>query len=181
MVSFVFASSSTEQIKQEFLDATNSMLKVVQDKSIKKEIRDEKIIKIISPIFDFELMAKLSLGKVWKSMTKTQRDNFVAKYVTRMKKSYSDKIDKYTDQKIVINSIKQTKKTRAILDTSLIGADEKYNVVYKYYKARKKQNNKKYWLIYDVLIEGVSIIKADRAQFKAILQTSTIEDLTNKL
>jgi phospholipid transport system substrate-binding protein len=98
-----------------------------------------------------------------------------------MKQSYSSKIDKYTDEKIVINSIKQSKKTRVLLDSSLVGVDDNTPVIYKYYKPKKQMKNKEKWLIYDVVIAGVSIIKTDKAQFRAFLKEHSVNELMDKL
>ena len=180
LVSMLF-SNELDQIKKEFLETTDKMVKIVKDKTIQKDIRNDKIVKVISPIFDFELMAKISLGKIWKTMNKDQKELFVNQYVKRMKKSYSSKIDKYSDEKITINSIKKIKRTRIVLNTSLIGTATNFEIIYKYYKSRKLKPNKKSWLVYDVVIEGVSIIKTDKAQFRAILKTNSIEELIKKL
>ena len=98
-----------------------------------------------------------------------------------MKKSYSAKIDKYTDEEILINSIKQPKKTRVTLNTSLVSAGDKLEVIYKFYKPKKQIKNKNVWLVYDVVIAGVSIIKTDKAQFRAVLKESSIDDLMERL
>jgi phospholipid transport system substrate-binding protein len=98
-----------------------------------------------------------------------------------MKKSYSSKIDKYTNEKIVINDIQQIKKNRAILKTNLITQDDKLEIVYKFYKPKRQQQNKNDWLIYDVVIAGVSIVKTDKAQFKAVLKETSVEALLDKL
>ena len=56
-----------------FNNTFENIIKIVKDKSLAKEQRNQKIVNAISPIFDFELMAKLSLGKVWKSLKKDDK------------------------------------------------------------------------------------------------------------
>ncbi len=180
---FILNINATEvdSVKIKFIEMTNDVEKIVKNKEMESELRNDKIIVTITPSFDFELMARLSLGKVWKTMDKIKQAEFTALYVKRMKKSYSAKIDKYTDEKIVIDSIKQTKKTRIMINSSLVSDEDKLEMIYKYHKPKKSIENKNEWLIYDVVISGVSIIKTDRAQFKSVLKESSIDDLMDKL
>jgi len=174
-------ATNINNVKTNFTLTTNKIIKIIQNKKLDLQTRNDKIIEMIRPMFDFKLMAKLSLGKTWKILNKQQQNEFVKLYVKRMKKSYSSKIDKYTNEKIVINDIQQIKKNRAILKTNLITQDDKLEIVYKFYKPKRQQQNKNDWLIYDVVIAGVSIVKTDKAQFKAVLKETSVEALLDKL
>jgi phospholipid transport system substrate-binding protein len=170
-----------DDLQDSFTKTTNKVVEIVKNKDLNVTIRNDKIIDTITPMFDFKLMAKLSLGKRWKRLTKAEQKLFVELYVKRMKKSYSSKLDKYTNEKIIIDDIKQIKKNRAVLTTNLINIDDKLEIIYKFYKPRKRIKNKDIWLVYDVVIAGISIIKTDKAQFKAVLQNSSIQELLEKL
>lgn len=173
--------NASNTVKKEFNDTFDSIIEVVKDSTLTKEERNKRIIDTINPIFDFELMAKLSLGKTWKQLSKDTQEEFVSLYVKRMKNSYSAKIDGYADEKVIINDITQPKSTRMVFYTSLVGDNDSINIEYKYYKTKIKRDNKKVWLIYDVVIEGISILKTDRAQFSAVLKRGSIESLMQKL
>jgi phospholipid transport system substrate-binding protein len=184
------ATNPLDNIKETFINTTNKVVEIVKNKEVNATTRNNNIVNTVTPMFDFELMAKLSLGsKQWKALTQEQKNEFIKIYVQRMKKSYSEKLDKFTNEKIVVDSTEHQKdkkgniiKTRAILHSSLIGNDDKLNVVYKFYKPKIQIKNKDQWLVYDVVISGVSIIKADKAQFKALLQEdSDISKLMDKL
>ncbi len=168
-------------LETNFQNMSLNIINIVQNKNTIQENRNEQIISAITPVFDFVLMAKLSLGKKWKTISKTTQASFVEAYVNRMKKTYSAKINNYTDEIIVINSTKQVKKTRAVLNSSLVKNDTKLDLIYKYYKPKKQQKDKFKWLVYDVVISGVSIIKTDKAQFKAMLKENSVEQLIEKL
>ncbi len=188
-ISLGMYANDVEDIKIKFQAVTNTIITVVQNKQYTQNVRNNIIVETITPMFDFKLMAKLSLGKKWKTLDQNQSKEFVSLYVNRMKQSYSSKVDKYTDEKIIINSLiqpisKKTKKvstTRAILSTSLVSSGEKVKVVYKFHKPRKQIENKNIWLAYDVIIGGVSIVKTDKAQFRAVLKESTINQLMELL
>ena len=168
-------------LKNHFLNKIDEVIEVVQDKSLTKPIRNGKIVELLTPMFDFTLMAKLSLGKKWKKLSAKDKKEFVTLYVERMKHSYSSKIDAYSDEKIEITKIKQPKKNRIELVTNLVSKDNKLEISYKFYKPKKLKMDKDNWLIYDVVILGVSILKTDKAQFREFLQTKTINDLMIQL
>ncbi|VAY87488.1 Putative periplasmic protein [hydrothermal vent metagenome] len=174
-------SSELTTIKTEFQKVSQEIISVVQNKKLMKNDRNNIIIKTIVPMFDFELMAKLSLGKQWKKITKTKQNKFIELYVKRMKKSYSSKIDKYTNEKIVINSIKKVKRNRVVLNTSLLNDGDSLEVIYKFYKPNIQKKEKQAWLVYDVVISGVSIVRTDKAQFKAVLKDNSIDELMDRL
>ena len=175
--------SEQQELKDKFLKKIDTIISIVKDKSLSKDKRNSKIVTELTPMFDFELMAKLSLGKKWKQLNKKDRKRFVKLYVERMKKSYSSKLDAYSDEKVEITDIKQPKKHSKIsklqLITNLVNKDKKLKIIYKFYKPKKQKPNKNRWLIYDVVIEGISILKADKAQFRAYLQDKSIYDLMN--
>lgn len=183
IITLVFSmyASSTDEIKSKFELMTKEILSIVQLKEKNKDVRNLAITKTITPMFDFKLMAKLSLGKMWKILDEKKQSEFIILYVKRMKKSYSEKVDKYADEKIIINNVKQIKKTRVILNTSLINSDGKMEIIYKYHKPKKRIENKNIWLVYDVIMDGVSIIKTDKAQFRAFFKEHTIDELMEKL
>ena len=94
-----------------------------------------------------------------------------------LKKSYVEKLSLYTDQKVVIKGTKKYKKSRITLLTDLVGKDEIYSINYKFYKNRKTED----WLIYDVDIVGVSLVKTYRSQFKNIFKNKTFDEVLKQI
>ena len=153
------------------------VLSVLQKKELAIEAKKKEIVEIVTPIFDFSLMAKLSLGrKFWPGLAKEEKERFTELFVKRLKESYLEKLSRYTytDEKIVYNAPIQVKK-KIHIPTKLISKDNKISMLYKLYKS--KQN----WKIYDIEIEGVSIITTYRSQFEQVLSKGTIDDLLKKL
>ena len=168
-------------LRVHFEKKLDEVISVVKNKDISKDDRNAKIIDILTPMFDFKLMAKLSLGKqAWSKLNSDEQKKFVKLYVQRMKNSYSSKIDSYKDEKIQIKDI-TSKKNRITIVTDVVNKEESLEVIYKYYKPKKPKIDKDSWLIYDVEIIGVSILKADKAQFKEFLKTKSITQLIEKL
>lgn len=174
------ADEQTE-LKKHFLNKIDEVILVVEDNTLSKNERNAEIISILTPMFDFQLMAKLSLGKSWKQMPKKDKPRFVDLYVKRMEKSYSSKVDSYNNEKVKVQKILQPKRNRIALITDLVSVDDSLEIVYKYYKPKKPKKGKDKWLVYDVEIKGVSILKADKAQFKEFLQTKSIYELMDVL
>ena len=174
---------ANEQIvlKNHFLDNIEKVITIVKDKSLDKVQRNSKIVQTLTPMFDFTLMAKLSLGKVWKQLSKKDQNKFVTLYVERMKQSYSSKIDAYSDEKVEVTQIKQCKSNKIELITNLVSKENKLEVSYKFYKPKNLKMDKDRWLIYDVVIVGVSILKTDKAQFREFLQTKSIQELMTQI
>ena len=174
----IFANEEIDTLKKEFISAINYVKVVTNKKDITDDLKNQEIIKIISPLFDFELMAKLTIGKKWKTYSKEERKLFIENYITKMKTSYSSKITTINDKKILIDETVQSKKNRIILKTSIIDENkDKFEIDYKYYKPKKDKDEKMVWLVYDVVIEGVSIIKADRHQFQEYLKIHSFKEL----
>ena len=180
---FIQNINANEQIelKENFLKKIDNVISIIIDKTLNKEQRTSKIVDTLTPTFDFELMAKLSLGKKWRSLNKQDKEEFVKLYVKRMKQSYSSKIDGYKNQKVIVTKIKQPKSNRIALVTNVVNQKNPLEIIYKFYKPRKRKQNKDKWLIYDLIILGVSVIKTDKVQFKEYLQTNSITQLMDNL
>ena len=175
------AASDGLELKEHFLKKIDEVILIVEDKKLSKDERNGNIIKSLTPMFDFEVMAKLSLGHTWRELSKEDREKFIELYVERMKQSYSSKIDAYKDEKIEVKKIDQPKENKIALITDLVSKEDKLDIVYKFYKPKEKKSSKDKWLIYDVEIMGVSILKTDKAQFKEFLRTKSISDLMDVL
>ena len=174
------ADEQTE-LKEHFLKKIDEVILIVEDKKLSKDERNGNIVKSLTPMFDFELMAKLSLGSKWKELCAADKEKFVSLYVERMKQSYSAKIDAYKDEKVEVKKMEQPKADRITLVTDLISKTEKLEIVYKFHKPKASIAAKDSWLVYDVEILGVSILKTDIAQFREFLQTKSIAELMDAL
>ncbi|AFL67767.1 ABC transporter substrate-binding protein [Sulfurospirillum barnesii] len=150
---------------------------ILRDKQLQKNEKSEKIFLIFDSIFDYSLMAQLSLGnKQWSSLESLKQNEFSQLFEQKLKVSYMNKLDLYTDEKIVIKNLEKIKDTRIHLTTHLMKNSEVYEIIYKFYKNKNDD-----WLIYDVDILGVSIIQTYRTQFADILNKEPFEKLLDKL
>ena len=154
----------------------DKVINILRNEEMEEEVKAEKIAAIASPIFDFPLIAKLSLGrKHWPKLSQPQRETFTNLLVEHLKRSYSEKIAIYKDEKVVFKEAVQKKKNIIEIPLEMISQEKKIAIVHKLRKADNK------WRIYDVEIEGVSILLTYRSQFDDILSRGTVEDLLSEL
>jgi len=169
-------ADETDLVKKTAREKINQVANTIRDKSLDKKTRNEKIIKIITPMFDFSQMAKLSMGKKnWQRMNKKQKQEFNKLFVKRLQESYLEKLDLYTDEEVTVDEAKQVKK-RIHVTSHLVSKDDSMEMIYKFYK-KKNQD----WMVYDVKVMGVSIVQTYRSHFAGILKNQSIEDLLKKL
>ena len=152
-----------------------SVIFVLEKKDIDQQAKKKEIVEIVTPMFNFSLMSKLTLGKKhWPGLTKTQKNKFTELFTKRLKDSYLDKMMLYTDEKIEYKESVQVGK-KVQIPTILTSKDNKISMLYKLYKSKQG------WRIYDIEIQGVSLISTYRSQFDEILRRKTVDDLLAKL
>ena len=179
-VFFAAASLSADEVSEiqaMTKEKVDLVIQTLKDTSLSKKEKKEGILKTIDGLFDFNLMARLSLGKKnWKALSKAKRKEFSMLFVERLKQSYLDKLDLYTDEEVVVGEAKLTKKNRVEVLTYLITKDDKKEMTYKLYKSKKKR-----WMVYDVDVLGVSIVQTYRSQFSGILKKESMEQLMERM
>jgi phospholipid transport system substrate-binding protein len=167
-----------EQNIQKVMDSkVRQVLDNLKDKSLSQTQKDQKNVRIIDEAFDYNTMAKISLGTKWKSLSQSEKTEFIKAFERKIKHSYLDKLRLYNNQKVNIKKLKKVKSNRITLETQVIGVDDTYKVIYLFFK--QKQNNQ--WYIYDVELVGVSIIQTYRKQFSEFLKTKSVHQLIKSL
>jgi len=161
-----------EEIVKSKLDA---VFAVLQKKDLDQQMKKKEVNEIVTPMFDFELMAKLTLGKKnWPNLSQEKKEKFTQLYINLLRTSYLDKLALYTDEKVIFEPPAQVK-NKVHIPTQLISKDRKTSILYKLYKLSDD------WKVYDLEIQGVSIIRSYKSQFDEILQNGTIDDLLLKM
>ncbi len=152
-----------------------TVISILEKKELNEEAKKKEIVEIVTPMFNFSLMSKLTLGKKhWPGFTKEQKERFTELFTKRLKDSYLDKMMLYTDEKIEYKVPVQVGK-KVQIPTILTSKDNKISMLYKLYKSKQG------WRIYDLEIQGVSLISTYRSQFDEILRNKTVDDLLAKL
>jgi phospholipid transport system substrate-binding protein len=169
------AGPPTDQLKS----AIDRVVRILEDPSLKGDDRvaDRRaaVRKIADEIFDFSEIARRALARHWQPLTDKQRAEFVSLFSDLLERSYMSKIELYGGEKI------QYIGERVDADTASVGtriATKSGTEVPIDYRLLKKGDR---WLVYDVNIEGVSLVSNYRTQFNKIIQTGSFEDLIQKL
>ena len=172
----VIQAGDVEDINSMVKKKVSVIFDLLGKQEIEKNERNEKIVGELNEIMDFKLAAYLSLGKHWKKISKTQKKEFVETFQQYINNYIVEKIDLYTNQKIDIGDSKIVKNGRAELEIGILSGGETLQVNFKLRKNKKKE-----WRVYDVDIEGVSLITTFRSQFSGVLKKSSFEELLEKL
>lgn len=171
------ASVDAEQLHRTVSTKVHNITDILNNAAIGKPEKNKQIMDIAEEMIDFEIMAKLSLGKDgWTRLKPEQKPDFISLFVTRIKNSYLEKLYLYNGQQVRIDPATQTKDTRIEVPSYIIGSDGETEILYKFYK-----NDKGAWFIYDINIAGVSIVQTNRAQFAEFLKNASVDALIEKL
>ena len=155
------------------------VLKIVTDPELKKEARTaerrRRIRAVVNQIFDFIEISQRSLGRHWQARTPAEREQFIALFGDLLENAYITKIESYSGEKIqypgdVIDGDLALVKTRIVTKQ-----ETEIPVDYRMFL------NGGRWAVYDVSIEGISLIGNYRTQFNAVIQRSGYPDLVAKL
>ena len=169
------AGAPTEQLRTQ----VDKVLKILDDNTLKSpdkaKERRTAVRKVADDIFDFGETAKRSLGRHWADRTQAERDEFVKLFGDLLERSYISKIELYGGEKIQYVGDKIDGETAVVSSKLLTKAGGEVPIEYRMLKKGER------WLVYDVVIEGVSLVANYRTQFNKIIQTSSFEDLVKKM
>ena len=151
-------------------------LHILQTSKEDTEVIAQKIFLIFDHIFDWDLMAKLSLSQSYNSLSVDDQKLFTRVFENNVKKNFTDKLRLYKNQAFKVLEGKLVRPNRYQLTTSIVIDGKIKYIVFKFYP--KEQED---WKIYDVDILGVSIIQTYRSQFADILKQYDFATLIQKL
>lgn len=171
MVVFCFAfqgqlfaeESATEQLEPVLAEIVTILADESLKGDVKKEERREKIMTSIKTGFDFREMSKRVLGKTWKTISEEERNNFTELMTKLLENVYVGKLEGYSGQDIVFTA-ERVKGNRSQVTTLVEheGVDLPIHYILKYSAGK--------WMVYDINIEGVSLVRNYMEQFKSILR-----------
>jgi phospholipid transport system substrate-binding protein len=157
----------------------DKVLDVLRDPSLKaesaKKAKKDRIRAISEKMFDFPELSKRTLARNWSKFNPEQQKEFVELFTSFLEDVYADKIMTYSDEKIVFSEeIALTEKTVEVRSKVL----RKNGDIPLYYRVILKDG---VWRVYDIVIEGVSLVNNYRSQFREILSNKPPESLLETL
>jgi phospholipid transport system substrate-binding protein len=168
-------SAPIEQLR----GAINRVLEVLQDPAFKGEAhaaeRRRTVRRIANEIFDFDETGRRALGQHWRALDQSQQREFVDLFADVLQLAYTSKIELYAGEKIQYTR-ERVDDGFATVSTRLI--TKKGTEIPIDYRMHERGGR---WWIFDVSIEGVSLIANYRAQFDTIIRTSSLQELMRRM
>jgi phospholipid transport system substrate-binding protein len=170
-----WAGAPTDQLRVQI----DRVIKTVEDPDLKQSAKAAErrvaVRKIANETFDFEEMSKRALAKHWQPRTPAERDEFVKLFADLLEKAYVSRIENYGGEKIAYNGDTIDGEVALVKTKILTKGGTDVPVDYRMLKRNDR------WLVYDVVIEGVSLINNYRTQFNKIIQTSSYQALVDRM
>jgi len=139
------------------------------------ERRRIEIRRIAENLFDFQEMARRSLARHWTDRTAEQRDEFVRLFADLLERVYFGKLENYSAERMVYVGETVDGDYATVRSKVVIGKKGELPIEYRLHLVDSR------WVVYDVLIDGMSFVSTYRAQFNRVIQTSSYDDLVQKL
>ena len=169
------AGVPTDQLRS----AVERVLKTLDDPALKGEgkvgERRVAVRKIANEIFDFSEIAKRSMARHWQPLSEAQKNEFVGLFADLLERSYISKIETYGGEKIQYTAERADGEFATVSTRIITKNGTEVPVDYRMIKRADR------WLVYDVSIEGVSLVSNYRTQFNKIIQTTSYNELVSKL
>ena len=174
------ASISAEQDEAESFiqELGNKAIEMLSDNKLSKKQKISEFEKLLDLGFEVPLIARYALGKHWRKTPKDQREKYVDAFRSFIVDSYASRLGQFGGEKFYTNNVREDGK-RGFIVSSLIETPSGTKVKVDW--RLKKINNS--FRIYDVIIEGISMVITQRDEFSSIIQRSggDIEPLINRL
>jgi phospholipid transport system substrate-binding protein len=175
LVRAVVAGPPTDQLRTQI----DRVIKTLEDPALQKEgktlERRKAVRRIAEEIFDFGETAKRSLARHWQARTSAEREEFVQLFADLLERSYITKVELFNGERITY-AAETIDGDLAMVRTRII--TKQGTEIPVDYRMHKKAGR---WLVYDVVIEGVSLIANYRTQFNKIIQTSSYQELVKRM
>jgi len=170
-----FAGPATEQVKA----TVDQVLKILTDPTLKGEQkiqeRRAKLRQVVLQRFGFTEMSKRSLGRYWTERTPQERAEFVQLFTDLLERAYIDRVEGYTGEKVLYQEESVDGNYSEVRSKIVTKKNQEVPITY---RLQKYDSN---WEVYDIIIEGVSLVNNYRTQFSKIIRTSSYEELVKKM
>lgn len=171
---FASAGAWADTPKDQLKITIDTILQTLLDQSLSRDAKREKITGVISARFNYEGMSQRTLAVNWKKSSAEQRKRFVDLFSQLLQESYLGRIEAYTNEKVEF-ATEKVKDDRAIVDTFIVTASVEIPISYKLEKVGDQ------WMVYDVVIEEVSLVRSYSSAYKDIVMKSGMDGLLSDM
>lgn len=169
------AGEATDRIKA----ATDKLIEIVSNHDLDAPEMAEKRAKMIretvDEVFDWTEFSKRALGKNWRALSKEQKNEFIFYFSQLLERTYMDKTRNYSGEKMIFLDEKIDDKYGTVGSKITLSSGKDAAIEYRVIKPGDK------WFIYDVYVEGISLVSNYRSQFSTILTKSGYDELLKRL
>jgi phospholipid transport system substrate-binding protein len=170
-----FAEPPLETIQTQ----VNKLLEVLSDPSLKaasaKETKEKKIWTIVDTVFDYSELSSRTLAQHWKSFSPEQQKEFIHLFGKLLGNTYMDRIMAYSNEKVIFGKTAQLSDNITEVQSEIVTASKSIPISYRMILKDS------HWKVFDVVIEGVSLVQNYRTQFREILKNKPPEALIKML
>lgn len=178
-LSLAISAPSFAAVTDEVRSVVDEVVHILANPELKKPSKEpqrrQQLRTAIGRIFDFQEMAQRSLATHWKERTPAERKEFVALFQTLLENSYAGKIESYHDEKIVYQKESVDGQYAEVRSKVIAPKGDEYALDYRLIQKGGR------WFVYDVVIEGVSLVSNYRSQFNRIVNSQGYPELLKKL
>jgi len=178
MITILFlATNAFAGVTDDVKSVVDDVVRIVSDKDMKKndQKRRQALKKSISTIFDYNEMAKRSLGKHWNQRSAAEKKQFSELFASLLENSYSGKIESYNNEKIVYLKEIVEEDYAEVKSRIVTARHDEFSLDYRLMREGDR------WKVYDVVIEGVSLVSNYRSQFNKIIKAQGYQELVKKM
>jgi phospholipid transport system substrate-binding protein len=143
------------------------IVKILGDKSLEEDVKIKQLEKAADETFDYGYLSRMTLGRNWLKLDDSQRSQFIELYRLLLEKNYMGQLLKYTDEKVVFDRQTMLSEKKAAVDSNIVSSDKKIPITYRLIRRDGD------WKVYDLVIEGISLVSNYRTQFNDILSRQT--------
>lgn len=172
------AAETPQQLVQETSERMLTTLNAERESIQKNPDRLYQLVReIVLPHFDFEQMSRLVLGKNWRRATPEQRERFVKEFQTLLIRTYGTALNEYRDQKIVYLPMREEPNAQDVTVRTEVQRPGAQPIPIDY--SMLLENGQ--WKVYDVVIQGVSLVTNYRTSFSSEISQGGFDQLLKKL
>jgi len=164
-----------QKVTEEVLAAIKSDKQLAAgDKQKALKLAQEKVL----PYIDFEESTRLAVGRAWSQATPEQRKKLVSEFRNMLVRTYSNSIEAYQGQtmKVMPSRGKSDAKDEATVRAQFVRAGGKPLPI-----EFQMRNNGKTWKVYDISVEGISLVLTYRSEFDAVVKQEGVDGLIKRL
>ena len=175
LVAPAWAVTPTEQLK----GSIDKIIPILEDPTLKGDAKLQErraaIRRVASDVFDFTESARRALGPHWERRTAEERQEFARLLGDLLERAFASRLEQYAGERIQYTGESVDGNLATVKTTIITKSGAELPVDYQVLRRGDR------WFVYDVWIEGVSLMNNYRVQFNKIIQTSSYEDLVRKL